>query len=239
MLIPDLFPCVEKVIYLDCDVLVNLDINELWRIDIEENSLAGVRDEVCYITKPFSLRILEIKFSGGNPKSYINAGVSVMNLQKIRGYGNFYDISVKWLLRHKYLPLFPDQDALNAIFMNDIKFLDERFNVDTLSCDISNCIFHMWRSKPWREFTNAPHHLLYWDMYLRSAWGENITPHELIEKLSIISGTMKKQLHHTFWQCLRRVISGIWHKITFSEKRKAIKLILSDIIHRLKYKFTH
>ena len=226
------------MIYLDCDVLVNLDILELWRVNLENKTIAASLDEVSFM-KLSSARKKQLTLSGCNAKTYINSGVLVMNLNKFHQRGKFFDEVSEWLLCHAHLPLFPDQDALNAIFIGDIKFLDERFNVDTLSYDISNCIFHMWRSKPWREFTNAPHHLLYWDMYLRSVWGENITPPELIEKLSIISGTMKERMHHSFKQCLRRVIAGIWHKITFSEKRKVIKLILSDIIHRFKYKFMH
>ena len=234
MFIADALPLIEKVIYIDCDVLVNLDINELWNIELEGNSLAGVHDEVCYKKNTFSARLLAIKLCGGNLKSYINAGVTIMNLHKIRKAGSFCNKSIKWFSRYAYLLFFPDQDALNAIFINDIKFIDERFNLDILNRDISNSIFHMWRSKPWKEFTNAPHQILYWDMYLRSAWGENITPHELIEKLSIISGNMK----HSSKQCLRRVAGAVWKRITFREQRKIIMLILSDIIHRLKYKFS-
>ena len=43
LLIPDLLEC-PKVIYFDCDVLVNLDIRELWDIDLEGNCIGGVRD---------------------------------------------------------------------------------------------------------------------------------------------------------------------------------------------------
>lgn len=234
LLIPDIFPSLDKIIYLDCDILVNLDIHELWSIEPDDKSIAASLDEVPFM-EISALRRTQLKLSGCNKNTYINSGMLVMNLKKFHEKGNFFTEAHEWLIRHSHMQLFPDQDALNSIFRDDIKFLDERFNLDILNRDISNSIFHMWRSKPWKEFTNAPHQLLYWDMYLRSAWGEKITPHELIEKLSIISGNMKKNLQYSLKQCLRRVLGGVWKRITFQEQRKIIKLILSDIIHRIKY----
>lgn len=234
LFIPSIMPSLKKIIYLDCDVLVNLDINELWSIDTEDNAIIGVHDHGTYYDSPKSFYNTAAKLALGDCRLYINAGVLVMNLQKIRTYENFLDVSINWIINNSHIAFFTDQDAINVVFKNDIKYIDERFNMtDPKYDDISNCIVHMYKiSKPWEEFTNAPHHVLYWDMYLRSAWGENVTPHELIEKLSIISGTMK----HSSKQCLRRVVAAIWKRITFREKRKIIKLILTDIFHKIKYK---
>ena len=52
--IPDVLNNLEKVIYLDCDIVVNMDIYELWKIDLQNNSLAGVIDCQFYINSdPF------------------------------------------------------------------------------------------------------------------------------------------------------------------------------------------
>jgi lipopolysaccharide biosynthesis glycosyltransferase len=71
LLIPELLPSeIEKVIYLDCDIILNKDISELWNINIK-NYLGG-----C----------VEIG------QSYFNSGVMVLNLYEFRKF-NFHH---KW-----------------------------------------------------------------------------------------------------------------------------------------------
>ena len=41
---PSLLPDIDKIIYLDCDVVVNTSLKELYEIDIKDYLLAGVSD---------------------------------------------------------------------------------------------------------------------------------------------------------------------------------------------------
>ena len=65
-----LLPDVSKIIYLDCDIIVNSDISELFDVNMDECLVAGVRD--------INRRMLKI-----NPK-YVNAGVLLLNLDMWR-----------------------------------------------------------------------------------------------------------------------------------------------------------
>ena len=43
LLIPQVLTSdIETVIYLDSDIIVNLDINELWRINLEDKPLGAI-----------------------------------------------------------------------------------------------------------------------------------------------------------------------------------------------------
>ena len=80
-LIPNLLPAeVEKAIYLDTDTITNLDINELWSIDIENYPLGTVLEKLNGVTG-FPVchdGILKID-------DYFNSGVLLMNLKVLRG----------------------------------------------------------------------------------------------------------------------------------------------------------
>ena len=44
--IPALFPQYEKILYLDCDIILNEDISKLYNVNLDENILAAVPEEV-------------------------------------------------------------------------------------------------------------------------------------------------------------------------------------------------
>ena len=187
MFIPEALPALDKIIYIDCDIIVNLDINELWSIDLENKSIAGVLDRV-HSQKFLSELSLHVEFLGCNRTQYINSGVTVMNLKKIRERGDFSKIILEWLMYYRHMPLFPDQDAINSVFESDKKFIDPRFNVYDLlnkDLDLSHCIMHMYAvPKPWKVFTGAAHEKLYWNTFLAAEWGRDITHSELIDILA-------------------------------------------------------
>ena len=239
MFIPEVLTSLDKVIYLDCDIVVNLDIHELWDVDMEGKSLVGVLDEAAYWVKPFSARYINIRLTGARYQSYINAGVTVMNLRKIRECGNFFDMSYEWLLKHSHLPLYPDQDALNSMFLGDIKFASAKFNVHDMEQNLSDCIMHMYSHKPWSGLLGKKHERIYWKMYLRSAWGENLTREEIIDKLGDTANSV------TLTQFLRKLCHkrGI-HPDKFLEMRlfrpvTILYRLIKDAYYRMKYKLSH
>ena len=210
LFIPEILPELEKVIYLDCDVIVNLDISELWNVDIEHKSLGAVLDEVPEILKAYSARNLQLRLIRADKKTYVNAGVLVMNLHKIRSCSNFSETILEYMTRYAHLLMCPDQDAFNLIFSGDIKILDTKFNVYKLNQNLSGCIIHMWAEKPWRIFSGAEHERLYWKYYLLSAWGDNITPEGMMLKLSDLAS--RSQVEPKPRQpILRRFAKFLWH----------------------------
>ena len=72
----DLLPDdIDKVLYLDCDIMVIHSVKELWNIDVSDVALAGVEDQEELVEKaPMRL---------GYPQQYgyVNAGVLLVNLK--------------------------------------------------------------------------------------------------------------------------------------------------------------
>lgn len=104
-----ILPRNKKVLWLDCDTIVNGDISELFETDLTGMYYAGVREpEKC-----------------NNGRTYINAGVLLINLEQIRK-DRFEDVLIKTLNTER-LPL-PDQDAINNLAQGKIKAVHGRFN---------------------------------------------------------------------------------------------------------------
>ena len=169
----------SKVIYLDCDILVNMDIIELWSVDTEGFILAGVPGYLHGFPDVVRKKLNEIDY-----RIYVNSGVLIMNLQQIRQKGNLFELSMKWFSRHSHIATLPDQDALNSIFRGNIKIIDSKYNNSHLDENLSDAIVHTWPHKSWLGLAGFRSDALYWKMYLRSAWGENISADELIDILN-------------------------------------------------------
>lgn len=96
-LFSDLLDLPSKIIYLDTDTMINKDIKSLFDIDVSNYEFAGVVDR------------LGRWFIG---LSYINSGVLLLNLDKIRETKLF--VNTRNLVKTKKMA-FPDQSALNKL----------------------------------------------------------------------------------------------------------------------------
>ena len=116
---------IEKVIYLDVDLLVFDDINKLWQIDLKNLPLAAVPDYGIMA----SVRLCKQKKQViGLPvgEKYFNSGVLVVNLKEWRKED--YTKQILEIINNNQLP-HHDQDALNKLFMHRWKELELRWNV--------------------------------------------------------------------------------------------------------------
>jgi lipopolysaccharide biosynthesis glycosyltransferase len=128
--ISDILPDeIEKVLYLDVDMVIRKDITELWEINIDDYYLAAVEDCVERITDHNPL-FDSIRPRLGIPEteSYFNSGLLLINLNKWRAY----DIGHKVIEFAKNNPdklAFADQDALNAILWGKWLHLNAKWNI--------------------------------------------------------------------------------------------------------------
>lgn len=133
----------NKIIYLDTDTVINNDLNELFNIDIENYELACVKDLYNWASP-----------SRWGTRNYFNAGVLLLNLEKIRETKMFEKARK---LCHDKKMLYMDQDALNK----SVKFkkvLPEKFNskdkyypeiVVHHFCNVRKNGNFFYRIKPW------------------------------------------------------------------------------------------
>ena len=129
LFIPWIFPFYDKAIVLDSDLLINMDIEKLFKIDFDNYFIAAVKDIVFqgllngkeYGWKDYAKNTLKLK----EPYNYINAGVLVMNLASIRKSLKKEEI-IKVVKKEELI--LADQDLINICFEKKILFLDARWN---------------------------------------------------------------------------------------------------------------
>lgn len=211
---PDVMPELDKIIYLDCDILVNMDIAELWAVDDGNKAICGAVDMPGEkLNTSFFREKMRILLNGCRPESYINSGVLVMSLDRIRRRGNFFKLITDWLAERGNIVLAPDQDAINAVFRDDIQLIDSRFNTNLITQDISGRIVHMLQIKPWKTLCGLNQNRLYWKMFLRSAWGENVTGDELVDIFSDIAQSQPNS--GSYSHSIRHILLGFRNMIKF------------------------
>ena len=124
---------VNRVLFLDADVLVQGDLAELWRSPFEGKTVQAVAD--AYAAGSHLPRLAKIDF-GGEPDfesstPYFNAGVLLIDLQQWRRE----DVGTRaaaFLWNHSYELSGRDQDALNCALVNRWKPLAMRWNFHEL-----------------------------------------------------------------------------------------------------------
>lgn len=126
LMISELLPKeIHKVIYLDVDLLVYGDIEELWNFDMQDMPVAAVADYgVISSSRLQTQKYSVIGLRVG--EDYFNSGVLVIDLRQWREkkYGKMVaDLVGKQQFPHH------DQDALNKVFMNEWLKLPLTWNV--------------------------------------------------------------------------------------------------------------
>lgn len=125
---------IDKVIYLDCDIVVRGDISELWDLDISEYFLAAVED--CGIEHAgMYTAVIKKKLGMQRRDKYFNAGVLVMNLKKMREDNTSGKVS-KFLVENPEKAAFADQDGLNVILKNQWLELALEWNQQGAHCEL-------------------------------------------------------------------------------------------------------
>jgi len=114
----------EKCIYLDSDIIVCADLAEFYSTDLDGYYLGGIKD--VDFNDPSRNHDERYKETGLSPENgYINAGVLLMNLKKIRRDG----MTEIFLREIKKGYLFSDQDVLNITCLNKIRHLPVKYNL--------------------------------------------------------------------------------------------------------------
>ena len=127
LFLPDLLPPdLKKVIYLDCDLVVQADLSQLWEEKIEDYYILAVKS-----------------MWAGRDAQHFNSGVLVINLEQWRR-DELSRKAIEFLQKSNYS--YFDQEVLNAICINQWKELDPRWNVLRGILEYSS-----WEESPFSE----------------------------------------------------------------------------------------
>ena len=125
-LIPSVLPTnVDKVIYLEPNVIVNLDVNELWRVDLAKKILGAV--PAADIAAELPAQDKAVTDGLLKPENYFSSGVMLMNLELLRGAEQKIFDGLKFANAQKYFTLV-DQTVLNRCFAEQTLKLPARFS---------------------------------------------------------------------------------------------------------------
>ncbi|MBR6533532.1 MAG: glycosyltransferase family 8 protein [Clostridia bacterium] len=109
----------EKVIYIDCDTVIMGSLLELWDMDMQNYSVAGVIDTVLPEFKK-AIGLTEIDF-------YINAGILLIDLNKWRN-DNIQMKFMSFIAEKSGRVSHHDQGTINAVLHNDILPIHPKYN---------------------------------------------------------------------------------------------------------------
>lgn len=122
-LLPDLLPGVERILYLDVDILVKGSLVPLFDLDLEGKELGAVRESDIYAYYQWYLD--ELGFSAQD--DYFSSGVLLMDLVAMRRAGTARKLLEMALEKAQDLK-FPDQDILNTYYRGDVVLLSPAYN---------------------------------------------------------------------------------------------------------------
>lgn len=123
LLLPTILPKeIDKVLYMDGDIICLDSIKELWETPLENFSAAAAPDMRCN-----DIRVLN-RLSFKRTDDYFNAGVMLINLDWWRK-NDIQNKSIKFISENRNICQFHDQDALNVVLHGTIQTLSIRFNL--------------------------------------------------------------------------------------------------------------
>ncbi|MBQ4404634.1 MAG: glycosyltransferase family 8 protein [Selenomonadaceae bacterium] len=129
-LLPEIIaPEIKKLIYLDSDIIVNMDIKELWQIELDDKILAAVPEILSFKTienmeKNFPL----CKQGFIRCEDYFNSGVILINLDLLRKAKETIIDGLKFFEENPQPVGYPGQDIWNYCFSARSLKLPIKFN---------------------------------------------------------------------------------------------------------------
>lgn len=136
LLTPILLPKdVKRLIYLDADTIVNMDIRKFWEIFLDGHAIGAVTERTLMnhyqkqIDKSIDEKLYLIKNSWTDSDTCFNSGVLIMDLERMRDMGEILLPGLRFIVKHEDECKFFDQDILNYFFARDCLHLPWNYNI--------------------------------------------------------------------------------------------------------------
>ncbi len=173
LFIAEMFPTLDKAIYIDSDTVVTGDISRLYDVDVTDYALAACHEQAMVQTEVYG-KYVEACL-GIDRNNYFNAGVLVINCRYFREAG-VLDAFMR-LLGFYHFSVTQDEDYLNVICQDRVLFLPQCWNTEVYGeiadhpADI--CVIHyIMTAKPW-HYADCRLGEVFWEYAAKSsAYGE-------------------------------------------------------------------
>lgn len=202
---------VERIIYLDTDILVTNRLRPLFQVDMEHYPVAAVYDN--YVKKQ---TLIDINTEG----AYFNSGMMLINLP-IWNSQKISEQCFDYLSQYPERILYVDQCALNAVLKNNWLKLPYSFNCLTSYIPIdlnrskksdllkSIVILHFTLERPWYYLNKHPFRKLYYH-YLKQY---GISKYKFLSDFKISHMPQRLKLNLIEWYLGNHLLRVYWNKI--------------------------
>lgn len=154
----------DRILYLDTDILVINSLQELYTMDFENNYFIAT----THVGK-FWKKVNDVRLDLDKEDKYINTGVMLMNLELLRKVDIKKEVN-DFVKNNKLKLILPDQDIISSVFGDKIKLVDSmiynfgerewgKYNAKNLQNPIdikwirkNTVIIHYYgKNKPWND----------------------------------------------------------------------------------------
>ncbi|MBR1805583.1 MAG: hypothetical protein IJ774_04245 [Selenomonadaceae bacterium] len=120
----------DKIIYLDADIVVNLDIAQLWRIDLGDKVLGVIPEILSEVNGVEGMKKLFPLCRDGLAavNDYFNSGVLLINVARLRNETQTVIRGFEVTMQNPDHCSYPDQDLLNYCFATESVKLPTTFD---------------------------------------------------------------------------------------------------------------
>ena len=133
--IPDLIQNIDKIIYLDVDIIIDWPLNLLRETDLSSKAIWATKENT---TINYYRDLYDLK----SPYKYhFNAWILLIDVNKIR-HINLMDKVIDFMEKNKDLLVACDQDALNVILNNEWTPIHPKYNA----------LPFLWVTNTWKNF---------------------------------------------------------------------------------------
>lgn len=216
LFIASLFPQYDKIIYLDCDLVVLGDISELYFVELGDNILGAAPE--MYVRSTDEFRLYAKNALGVDPDTYVNAGVLLMNLKEFRKNeieGKFVNL----IKEYDFDLLDPDQAYLNYLCRGKIHVLPNGWNKEPMpiACEgEKNIVHYALYKKPW-QYDDVMDGEFFWHYAERSPFYK-----EIKSRKDSFSDEDRAKKEATAKEILEHAIKIVNSDNTFSSKLGAV-----------------
>lgn len=179
----------ERILYLDPDLVVLHSLRSLYQIDFDGKLFAAASHIESRTFRELNRRRLHLS----EHAKYLNSGVMMMNLALLRKESP--QTIIDYIQSHKATLLLPDQDVLNALYADRTVPLDplvynlgekylrlknlhlppaEKLTLDWVRSNTA-IVHYYGRNKPWKEHYRGSLGIFYheWEQQLQQLTGKN------------------------------------------------------------------
>ena len=162
MFIADMYPELDKAIYIDSDTIVAGDISQLYDYDITEYDIAACHEQAMVQADVYGTYVE--KCLGIDRNAYFNAGILLINCKKFREK-QVLDDFVRLLGIYDFR-VTQDEDYLNIICRDHVLWLPQTWNTEVFGellfpIEEANIVHYIMVSKPW-HYADCRHGDIFW-----------------------------------------------------------------------------